>query len=439
MGFLQRTIKNQAKISGVGLHTGNKVNLIFKPAPVNSGIHFARVDLKDNPVIRADCLSILESCKTQRRTSLGRAGAEVETVEHLMAVLSGLQLDNLLIEIDNNEIPGLDGSGIEFLNQLKDAGIVEQEAPKKYFSIKEPVWVEEGQSMIVALPANESSIRYTLHYDHPLLNAQYMEFAINQENFEKELASSRTFCLQEEAESLQGIGLGKGASYQNTLVVGQKAVIKNTLRFKDEFVRHKILDLMGDLYVLGAQIKGKIMAVRSGHSLNLKLLQKLYQQKAKYDSGGIACGYIPKDGEGIDAAAIMKILPHRYPFLLVDKIVSLEKGKKAVGIKNVTMNEHFFVGHFPGKPVMPGVLIIEAMAQIGGVMMLSPEENRGKLAFFMAANDVKFRKPVLPGDQLVIEVTVGKIKARTGQVFAKAYVEGKVATQGELMFALVEG
>ncbi len=439
MELLQRTIKNQARISGIGLHTGNKVNLTFKPAPVNSGIHFVRVDIKDKPAIKAESVSVLESCKTQRRTSLGIGNAEVQTVEHLMAVLSGLQLDNLLIEVDNNEIPGLDGSGIEFLSLLKEAGIVEQETSRKYFSIKEPLWVEEGQAMIVALPANDYSIRYTLQYDHLLLKAQYLELVVTPESFEQELASSRTFCLQEEAESLQGIGLGKGANYQNTLVVGEKEVIKNTLRFQDEFVRHKILDLMGDLYVLGAQIKGKIIAIRSGHSLNLKLLQKIYQQKIKYESGSIAFGNIPKNGEELDAAAIMKILPHRYPFLLVDKIVSLEKGKKAVGIKNVTINEHFFVGHFPGKPVMPGVLIIEAMAQVGGVMMLSSEENRGKLAFFMAANGVKFRKPVLPGDQLMIEVIVGKIKTKTGQVFAKAYVDGRVATEGELMFALVEG
>lgn len=440
MELLQRTIKNQAAISGVGLHTGNKVNLVFKPATVNSGIQFARSDIKDKPLIKADYQHLLALNRTLRRTSLGIASEiEIQTIEHLMAAIAGLAIDNLFIEIDNNEIPGMDGSGLEFLNALKGAGIIEQDAPRKFFSLKEPICVEEDSCLIVALPASDYSIRYTLSFDHPLLRAQYMELAITQDNFEKELASARTFCLQAEAQGLQSQGLGKGANYQNTLVVGEKEVIKNTLRFQDEFVRHKILDLMGDLSLLGVPLKAKIIAVKSGHSLNLKLLHKIQQQKIKYDAGSIACGAIPKDGEPIDAAAIMKILPHRYPFLLVDKIISLEKGKRAVGIKNVTVNEHFFVGHFPGKPVMPGVLIIEAMAQVGGVMMLSPEENRGKLAFFMAANDVKFRKPVLPGDQLMIEVTAGKIKSRTGQVFAKAYVDGKVATEGELMFALVEG
>ena len=435
MESFQKTIKNPAKISGVGLHTGNRVKLLFKPAPVNSGISFVRVDLADKPAIKVDCGNLMDSLQSLRRTSLGNDGAEVQTIEHLMAVLSGLQIDNLLIELDNNEIPGMDGSGIEFLKVLKEAGIIEQEAVKKSYTIKEPIWVEEEGSLLVALPSNDYSIRYTLSYEHPLLKAQYMGLTINPEAFENELAASRTFCLQEEAGDLQGKGLGRGANYENTLVVGERDVIKNRLRFNDEFVRHKILDLIGDLFLLGAPLKARIMAIKSGHSLNLKLVKKILAQKARYELGAMAAGSAI-GGEEMDASLIMKILPHRYPFLLVDRIISLESGKRAVGIKNVTINENFFVGHFPGKPVMPGVLIIEAMAQVGGVMMLSPEENRGKLAYFMAANDVKFRKTVLPGDQLRLEVIAGKLKARIGQVFAKAYVEGKVAAEAELLFAL---
>lgn len=431
----QKTIKNPIKISGVGLHTGNRVKLMFKPQAVNSGISFVRVDLADRPAIKVDCGNLMDSLQSPRRTSLGSNGAEVQTIEHLMAVLSGLQIDNLLIELDNNEIPGMDGSGIEFLKVLKEAGIIEQEAVKKSYTIKEPIWVEEEGSLLVALPSNDYSIRYTLSYEHPLLKAQYMELTISPEAFENELAASRTFCLQEEAGDLQGKGLGKGANYENTLVMGEKDVIKNRLRFNDEFVRHKILDLIGDLSLLGAPLKARIMAIKSGHSLNLKLVKKILAQKARYELGAMAAGGAIAGGE-MDASLIMKILPHRYPFLLVDRIISLESGKRAVGIKNVTINENFFVGHFPGKPVMPGVLIIEAMAQVGGVMMLSPEENRGKLAYFMAANDVKFRKTVVPGDQLCLEVIAGKLKARIGQVFAKAYVEGKVAAEAELMFAL---
>lgn len=433
---LQRTIRNPVKIQGVGLHTGNKVNLAFKPAAANSGISFVRLDLSHKPTLKADCRYLLESERSIRRTSLGCDGAEVQTIEHLMAVLSGLQIDNLEIEIDNNEVPGMDGSGKEFVEALRKAEIVEQDAPRKFFSIKEPLWVEDEQSRAVALPANDYSISYTLNYAHPYLKSQYMELNVTPESFEKELAASRTFCLQEEAEDLQGRGLGKGANYENTLVVGKKEVIGNRLRFSDEFVRHKILDLIGDISVLGVPIKGRILAIRSGHSLNLKLVKKICQQKLRYESGALAIGSVPQGTQEIDASLIMQILPHRYPFLLVDKIVSLEKGKCAVGIKNVTINENFFVGHFPGKPVMPGVLIIEAMAQVGGVMMLSPEENRGKLAYFMAANDVKFRRTVVPGDVLVIEVKAGKIKSRTGQVFARAYVDRKIASEAELMFAL---
>lgn len=417
------------------MHTGGKVNLLFKPAPVNSGINFVRVDLANKPTVKADCRYLLDSQYSVRRTSLSMDATEVQTVEHLMAVLAGLQIDNLLIEIDNNEVPGMDGSGSEFLEALKKAQIIEQEAVRKIYAIKEPLCVEEKDSVLLALPADDYSISYTLNYNHPLLKSQYMELVVNAENFEKELVSSRTFCLKEEAGGLQAEGLGKGANYQNTLVVGDKEVIKNRLRFNDEFVRHKILDLIGDLYMLGMPIKGRIVAIKSGHSLNLKLVKKILKQKLKYELGGIALGDVP-EGETLDASLIMQILPHRYPFLLVDKIISLERGRRAVGVKNVTINENFFVGHFPGKPVMPGVLIIEAMAQVGGVMMLSPQENRGKLAYFMAANNVKFRKTVVPGDQLIIEVEAGKIKSKTGQVRTKAYVEGKVVAEAELMFAL---
>ncbi len=434
MERLQRTIADTVKISGVGIHTGAKVNLTLKPALENSGINFVRVDLPGAPSVQAESRNLIEPRNSIRRTSIGANGAEVYTIEHLMSVLSGLGIDNLIVEIDNVEIPAMDGSGAEFLNILKKAGIKEQATPKKVYVITEPVWVEEGDSMIMVLPAKEFSISDALNYDHPLLKSQFIDLALNEKSFESEIASSRTFCLEDEAKALREKGLGKGANYDNTLVVGKNGVIKNNLRFPDEFARHKVLDLIGDLFVFGQLVLGRIVAIRSGHSLNLKLVKKIQEQKERVGLNG----KVLEGSEVLDSTAIMNILPHRFPFLLVDRIIHLERGKRAVGIKNVTINEDFFNGHFPGKPIMPGVLIIEAMAQVGGVMMLAGGENKGKLVFFLAINNVKFRKTVLPGDTLVIEVEAGRIKSKTGEVKARAYVDGKLTTEGELMFAIVE-
>ncbi|MDD5618339.1 MAG: 3-hydroxyacyl-ACP dehydratase FabZ, partial [Candidatus Omnitrophica bacterium] len=257
--------------------------------------------------------------------------------------------------------------------------------------------------------------------------------------FEKEISPSRTFVIESEIENLVSQGFGKGANYDNTLVVSDKGVVKNKLRFEDEFLRHKILDLIGDLYILGRPVVAHIIAVRSGHFLNHQLVKKINKLSNKQNVAAIKAGAPIEPGEHqLDIQDIMRILPHRYPFLLVDRIIDMEVGKRAVGIKNVTVNELFFNGHFPSRPVMPGVLIIEAMAQVGGMLMLSPEENRGKLAFFMSINNAKFRKTVVPGDQLVIEVTVGKIRSKVGQLFAKASVDDKVVAEAELMFALAD-
>jgi UDP-3-O-[3-hydroxymyristoyl] N-acetylglucosamine deacetylase/3-hydroxyacyl-[acyl-carrier-protein] dehydratase len=271
-----------------------------------------------------------------------------------------------------------------------------------------------------------------------MLKAQFMEVEVNADTFQRDIASARTFCLEDEAQDLQRQGFGRGANYENTLVLGKSGVIKNKLRYEDEFIRHKILDLLGDLYVLGQPLKGHVIALRSGHSLNLKLAKKINEQAERYALGGVGINYHPGEETELDTQTIMKILPHREPFLFVDKIISLDKGKRAVGIKNVTINDYFFRGHFPGRPVMPGVLIIEAMAQVGGIMMLSPEENRGKLAYFLAADNVKFRKTVIPGDQLVLEVEAGKIRSKTGQVHVRALVNDKVVAEADLMFALVD-
>ena len=426
----QQTIAHQVSLKGVGIHTGNKANITFKPAEVDSGITFIRTDISGSPRIKADVGSLLLAPKFSRRSSIGNQQAEVQTVEHLMAALSSLGIDNIDIQIDNNEVPGLDGSSINFLEALEKALVVPQDKPRYIYTVNEPICIQEGASSITILPAKEFKISYTLNYNHPMLAAQFLEIAVNAESFKTNLASARTFCLESEASELQNQGLGLGASYENTLVVGKAGVIKNKLRFHDEFVRHKILDLIGDLYLAGCPINGHVVALKSGHSLNLKLAQKIYEQKLKSQGAGNA-------QEVLDVNAIMKIIPHREPFLFVDRVIILEKGKRATGIKNVTINDYFFRGHFPGRPVMPGVIIVEAMAQVGGVMMLAAEENKGKLAFFLSINNVKFRKPVVPGDQLVLEVEAIKVKSKTGQVRGRALVDGKVVAEADFVCALV--
>lgn len=435
----QKTIAREITMSGFGLHTAKKANLTFKPAEVDSGVRFVRVDLPEKPVIKAEIdSSSFSYSKSPRRTSIGTEGINLYTIEHLMASLAGLGIDNIIIEVDSEEVPGLDGSSINFLESLLKAGLVKQDKEKHFYSIKEPIFVEDEHSSIMVIPSSDFKISYTLSYNHPLLKSQFMEIAFKEGVFEKELASARTFCLEDEASDLKQQGLGQGANYENTLVLGKNGVVNNKLRYQDEFVRHKILDLMGDLYLLGCPIKGHVIALKSGHLLNLKLVRKIKEQKDRYSLGGVA-NYskkdVPSEG-GFDVEEIKKILPHREPFLFVDRILSVEKGKSVVGIKNVTINDYFFKGHFPGKPVMPGVIIIEAMAQVGGVMMLSLEENKGKLAYFMAADNIKFRKTVIPGDQLVFKVEAVKVKSKTGQVRGEALVDGKVVAEADIIFVL---
>lgn len=433
----QKTINSVIHFEGIGLHTGVNSKIELVPAPANTGIVFIRKDL-DSAMIKADLYSVANPLKFPRRTSVGANGVYVYTIEHLMASLHILGVDNLQVNVWGEEIPGLDGSAKQFVEKIKEVGLVEQEAPVNYLVVKEPLWVEEGSCSIVVLPYHTFRISYALRFDNPIIGSSFIDLQFDAGQLHDNFYEARTFCLEEEVKPLIDSGLGKGSNYDNTLVVSKKEVIKNKLRFPDEFVKHKILDLIGDLYLLGP-IKGYVIAVKSGHNLNAKLLDKLRRYKEKISPAGIAAGGLSVvNGQELNVEEVMKILPHRYPFLLVDRIKYLDKGKKAIGIKNVSVNEAFFQGHFPGRPVMPGVLIIEAMAQVGGVLMLACEEHRGKLAFFMAVNNAKFRKTVLPGDQLIIEVTAGKIRSKTGSVNAKAFVDGKLATEAELMFAIVD-
>lgn len=438
MTAYQKTIRKEFSLSGIGLHTGHKSRVIFKPRPEESGIRFIRTDLPERTVIAVKSDNVVTENRLPRCTSICQGEAVIHTVEHLMGVLCGLGIDNLDIEIDNDELPGLDGSGLDFLTAFKAAGIVEQKSPKECFVLREPIGVERNGSSIFIAPAEDFKISYTLDYNHPVLRSQFFSAVINEPTFEKEIAPSRTFCLEEEAEELRRNGLGKGANYDNTLVVTDTGVKSNKVRFDNEFARHKVLDLIGDLFLMGKPVRGHIFAVKSGHSLNLELMRRIDRQKTKYEQESFGQKFDLPDGREINIGDIMKILPHRFPFLLVDRVIELEKGKKAVGLKNVTINDNFFQGHFPTRPIMPGVLMVEAMAQTAGVAVLSHVEHQGKIAFFMGADKVKFRKVVVPGDQLLMEVEVIRDRSRTAMVKGTARVGTEIVAEAEMLFSFTE-
>jgi UDP-3-O-[3-hydroxymyristoyl] N-acetylglucosamine deacetylase/3-hydroxyacyl-[acyl-carrier-protein] dehydratase len=433
----QRTIKGKISLEGVGLHTGKHTKLELLPSTPNSGINFIRQDVEPKCLIKANFYSVLNPENFPRRTSIGSNGVCVHTVEHLMAAFQILGIDNVQVNIWGEEVPGLDGSAKDFVEKMCEVGLRDEDVERDRLIVREPIWVDEGSASIVILPNSNLRVSYVLDYDNPSIGSGYLDISLNGE-LKSDLYEARTFCLENEVKHLLEMGLGKGANYKNTLVISEKGVVDNQTRIPDEFVKHKMLDLIGDLYLAGP-VRGHIIAVKGGHSLNIRLLEKLRRYREKTKSAGVRSqtSYVPESGE-LNIEEIMKILPHRYPFLLVDRIISIDKGKRAVGVKSVTMNEYFFQGHFPGKPVMPGVLIVEAMAQVGGVLMLACEEHRGKLAYFMAANNIKFRKTVVPGDRLVIEVVSGKLRSKTGVVHTKAYVDNKVVAEADLMFALVE-
>jgi UDP-3-O-[3-hydroxymyristoyl] N-acetylglucosamine deacetylase / 3-hydroxyacyl-[acyl-carrier-protein] dehydratase len=427
--MMQKTLRDSAHFEGQGLHTGKKVKLTVKPAPENSGIVFSRTDLDPNFKVRAGVNNVRSD--EMRQTALVVGNGIVRTIEHLMATFHGLGIDNAYVEVDGDELPAMDGSARDFTDSFLKIGLVDQSVARKWIEVKETIFVDRGDQSLIILPAPYLMISYTLSYRHEDLKDQFMTLTILPEIFERELASARTFCLKEEANLLLSQGFGKGANLSNTLVFERNMPIDNTLRFENEACRHKIMDLLGDLYLAGAPLKGHVIATRSGHTLNLEFVRKLNMSKKEDRPAG---SYPVK----LNVGEIQKIIPHRYPFLFIDRIDNFEPGVRATGFKLVTVNDYFFQGHFPDHPVMPGVLIIEAMAQVGGVIMLSKPENQNKIAYFMSIDSAKFRQPVVPGDELRMEVEVQKIRARTGQCAGRAYVGDKLVCEAEVKFAVVD-
>lgn len=436
---LQKTIAKPASFSGIGVHTGNRSKVTFRPAPDNFGIRFRRIDLPGVPEIPAHVDKVTG---TMRGTTISEGDVKIHTVEHVLSALVGFGIDNLIIEMDANEPPVGDGSSLPFVEMIQKVGVQTQRAPKKELIIREPIWVSEPDVTLVAIPDSQFTISYTVQFppNRVGLDSQFLDVAVTQENFEKEIAGARTFCFFREVEQLMDQGLIKGGSLENAVVIGDEAILsKEALRWPNEFVRHKILDLIGDLSLVGARLRAHVIAIRSGHQNNIKLARALASYAKKLEAQTLPLGFGIGDGAKVlNINEIKKILPHRYPFLLVDRILDIEEDKKIIGVKNVTANEEFFNGHFPQQPVMPGVLIIEALAQVAGVMMLRKVENQGRLAYFTNIDNARFRRMVVPGDQLRLEVEPLKIRSRVGKVHGIAYVGNEVAAEADLMFAIGE-
>lgn len=429
----QRTLASSASLDGTALHTGEKVTLTIHPAPVGHGFKFKRTDLPDEPLVDAK----VENVKTvERSTTIVEGNVKIHTVEHVISALTGMGVDNALIEMNANEPPIGDGSAIAYVGTIKQAGIVEQEAPRSYLEPKEPVTLVTGESILTIIPDSKFRISCTQVGPEGRFT-QFLSAEITPEYYEKEIAPARTFVFYEDVKPLMDKGLIKGGSLENAVVArGDSVLSKEPLRFPDEFVRHKILDIIGDLMLAGRRLRGHVVAVKPGHGPNTELARILAKRQAEYLA--MAPYPVPAQGGLMDINEVMRTLPHRYPFLMVDRIVEIREDTKAVGVKAVTINEPYFQGHFPGHPVMPGVLQVEAMAQVASIIMMRRPENTGKIGYFMSADSVKFRKPVFPGDTLFIHCEMISVKKRLGKAACKCMVNGEVVSEGELLFGLVD-
>ena len=440
--------------SGVGLHSGNRVNMSFHPAPPNSGIRFRRVDLEGKPEIEARVENVVQ---TNRSTTIGKGNAKIQTVEHVLATFAGLGIDNAIVELDANEPPIGDGSAREYCRMVERAGLSPQAESREVFRVTEPMELQTEESLISIFPHDRLKISCT-SADKAGRFSQFFSVEITPETWLKEISQARTFCFFEEIEYLIKNGLIKGGSLENAVVIRDDAVLTTEpLRYNEEFVRHKILDIIGDLSLFGRPLCGHIVAMRPSHTVNCELARMLQARSRKpletiqtftppppavEGRGGskpslVEIEKMMADGGSLDIMQVMKVLPHRFPFLMVDKVLLID-GNKIKALKNVTINEPYFQGHFGDHPIMPGVLQLEAMAQVAGILMLKQSENFGKLAYFMSAESVRWRKPVRPGDTLTIDIELTKSRGRIGKAKGVCSVGGEAVSEAEVTFMILD-
>ncbi|MEN9509873.1 MAG: hypothetical protein RLZZ621_2436 [Gemmatimonadota bacterium] len=417
MGQSRRTIARETVVEGIGLHLGRPCRLVFRPATVGSGIAFVRDDMPGTAPIPARVDVAVEA---ERRTQLGTGDAALHTVEHVLAAVGALQIDDLEIGMDGPEPPIMDGSAAAFLAALDQAEVISHGGRREWLVLRKSIRVVDGDSVYEAHPSFGLQLEVTIDFPHPLIGAQQGRYAVSERVFREELGAARTFGFVHEVDALRQKGLIQGASTANAVVLDASGVVDTTLRWPDEFVRHKALDCVGDLVLAGAPVRARIVAHKPSHRGTVALVRALVQHAVRESAV-----YTIED--------ILQVLPHRYPFLLVDRILEIEEGKRIVGLKNVTINEPFFQGHFPGHPIMPGVLIIEAMAQVGGMLLMrTVTDPTSKVVYFMSLDGVKFRKPVKPGDQLRFELEVVQMRGTMCKMKGVALVDGQVVTEAEM-------
>jgi len=435
----QRTLAREVSIQGNALHTGENVTLTLRPAPVGSGIVFRRVDLSGNPELRPRVDLITDLV---RATTIQSGHAKIHTVEHVLSALAGCGIDNAVVEMNASEPPILDGSARPFVNLILQGEPVEQEADREYFELDAPVSVTRGNSSVIALPCDQFKVSCTSADDRGI-HTQHLSLTIDPDVYMTQVAAARTFTVYEDIESLLKLGKIKGGSLDCAVVIrGDKIISKEPLRFADEFVRHKILDIIGDLSLLGLPLKAHIVATRPGHAINAELTKALaakLEERRKGPKRKARPATVLPTETSLDIRRILDTIPHRYPFVMLDRVLEFIGNDELVAIKNVTINEPYFTGHFPSNPVMPGVLQLEAMAQAAGIVMLRRTGNGGKTAFFMSADKVKFRRPVRPGDQIIINAKITKCRGdKLAAAECNCTVGGQVVSSAELMFAVVE-